>query len=165
MRSVRMLVCGTAVAAALAVPVAPAAAAVSGESDVSVSPMRAYPGSTVSVSTEVCGPDATYAKGQAEAGGQINLTDDGAAGELAGDFTVPEGAEAGVYTITVKCPPRTRVQASFEVVDRPAGAVSGGFGGAGGLNGTQIAIGGLLIAGAAAGGMATKRRRAASATA
>ncbi|MFC9272801.1 hypothetical protein ACFTXJ_34055 [Streptomyces zhihengii] len=162
MRSVRMLVCGTAVLAAVGLP-AVSAAAVSGESDVSVSPQRAYPGSTVSVSTEVCGPDATYAKGQAEAGGQINLTDDGAEGELAGDFTVPEGAEAGVYTITVKCPPRTKAEASFEVVGRPAGAVSGGFGGAGGLDGTQVAVGGLLIVGAAAGGMATKRRRAASA--
>lgn len=162
MRSVRMLVCGTAVLAALGAAAAPAAA-VSGESDVSVSPQRAYPGSTVTVSTEVCGPAATYAKGQAEAGGQINLTDDGAVGELAGDFTVPEVAEAGVYTITVKCPPRTRVEASFEVVGRPAGAVSGGFGGTGGLDGTQLVLGGLLIAGAAAGGVATKRRRAATA--
>jgi hypothetical protein len=156
MRTARILACSALTLCALGLP---SAAAAADGSDVSVSPQRAFPGSTITVSTEVCGPDATYAKGQAEAGGQINLTEGQDSDELVGDFTVPETAEDGVYTITVKCPPRTRVEASFEVVSRPEGAVRGGFGGAEGLNGTQIAIGSLLIAGAAAGTVASMRRR------
>ncbi|MGW0701510.1 hypothetical protein ACWD0A_19770 [Streptomyces sp. NPDC002867] len=156
MRSARILACSALTLCALGLT---AAAAGADESDVSVSPQRAFPGSTITVSTEVCGPDATYAKGQAEAGGQINLTEGQDSGELVGDFTVPETAEDGVYTITVKCPPRTRVETSFQVVSRPEGAVRGGFGGAEGVNGTQIAVGSLLIAGAAAGGALTMRRR------
>ncbi|MEV4331436.1 hypothetical protein AB0K02_12985 [Streptomyces sp. NPDC049597] len=155
MRSARILACSALTLCALGLP---ATAAGADESDVSVSPQRAFPGSTITVSTEVCGPDVTYAKGQAEAGGQINLTK-GHGSELVGDFTVPETAEDGEYTITVKCPPRTRVETSFQVVSRPEGAVRGGFGGAGGVNGTQIVVGSLLIAGAAAGGAVTMRRR------
>lgn len=81
-----------------------AATAAAEESEVSVSPEVAYPGSTVRVSTEVCGPDVGYAKGQAEVGGQINLLDGAREGELAGEFTVPDDTADGVYNITVKCP-------------------------------------------------------------
>lgn len=156
MRTARIFACGAMMLCALGLPVAAAGA---DESDVSVSPQRAFPGSTVTVSTEVCGEDVTYAKGQAEAGGQINLTEGRRSGELAGDFTVPDTAAAGVYTITVKCPPKTRVETSFEVVSPPKGAVHSGFGGSEGPNGTQVLVGSVLIAGAAAGGVVTMRRR------
>ncbi|MFD4139822.1 hypothetical protein [Streptomyces sp. NPDC058572] len=142
-----------------------AATAAAEESEVSVSPEVAYPGSTVRVSTAVCGPDVGYAKGQAEAGGQINLLESDREGELAGEFTVPDGTKGGIYNITVKCPPRTRVETTIEVAHRPSGAVHSGFGGATGTNFTQIAIGSALIAGAAAGGLVMMRRRAAGAPA
>ncbi|MET7620632.1 hypothetical protein [Streptomyces sp. NPDC005408] len=156
MRTARILACAALTLCALGLPETAAGA---DESEVFVSPQKAFPGSTITVSTEVCGPDVTYAKGQAAAGGQINLTEGQRSGELAGDFTVPDTAEEGVYTITVRCPPKTSVETSFEVVSRPEGAVHGGFGGAEGLNGTRAAVGSLLIAGAAAGGVLRMRRR------
>ncbi|WP_328394335.1 hypothetical protein OHS70_05815 [Streptomyces sp. NBC_00390] len=136
-----------------------AATAAAEESEVSVSPEVAYPGSTVRVSTEVCGPDVGYAKGQAEVGGQINLLDGAREGELAGEFTVPDDTADGVYNITVKCPPRTRVETTIEVARRPSGPVRGGFGGAGGTDPAEIAVGSALIAGAVAGGVVLMRRR------
>jgi hypothetical protein len=136
-----------------------AATAVAEESEVGVSPEVAYPGSTVRVSTEACGPDVGYAKGQAEAGGQINLLDGTREGELAGEFTVPDDTADGVYNITVKCPPRTRVETTIEVARRPNGSVRGGFGGTDGTDPAEIAIGSVMIAGAVAGGVVLMRRR------
>ncbi|MEU2156700.1 hypothetical protein ABZ532_17070 [Streptomyces sp. NPDC019396] len=134
-------------------------------SEIGVSPDVAFPGSTITVSTTACGDEVAYAKGQAEYAGQINLTETAHKGELAGDFTVPDDVEDGVYDITVKCPPGTRVETSFEVARRPNGAVHGGFGGATGLNGTEVVIGSALLAGASAIGVIAMRRRADSGSA
>ncbi|UUN28293.1 hypothetical protein [Streptomyces sp. FIT100] len=158
MRTARVLAVGALTVIAFGLP---GAAAVADESDVHVSPDVAYPGSTVTVSTSAC-ESGGYAKGQAEAGGQINLTESDNEGELAGEFTVPDDAADGVYSITVKCPPATRVMTEFEVARQPEGAVRGGFGGAGGMSGTEIAAGSALILGAA-GGLVARRRRAGAA--
>lgn len=136
-----------------------ASLAAADESEVSVSPRVAAPGSTVTVSTSACDPNVTYAKGQSEAGGQINMLENHNEGELAGDFTVPDDAKDGVYSITVKCPPSTRAMASFEVARRPDGPVHGGFGGASGLNSTEIVLGSVLLAAAATGGAIRMRHR------
>ncbi|MFE3328005.1 hypothetical protein [Streptomyces sp. NPDC059176] len=157
MRTARAALAGGALAVLALGSAAPLAAA--DESEVSVSPRVAAPGSTVTVSTSACGPDVTYAKGQAEAGGQINMVENQNEGELAGDFTVPGDAKDGVYSITVKCPPSTRATADFEVARQPNGPVRGGFGGASGLNSTEIVIGSLLLAAAATGGAIRMRNR------
>ncbi|MDH2389710.1 MULTISPECIES: hypothetical protein [Streptomyces] len=156
MRTARVRAVGALTMLALGFPAASAAA---DESEVHVSPGVAYPGSTVAVSTSACESDVAYAKGQAEAGGQINLLEGGTKGELSGEFTVPQDTEEGVYSITVKCPPSTRVVTEFEVARQPDGAVRGGFGGAGAMSGTEIAAGSALIVGAAAGGIVLRRRR------
>ncbi|MEU3299440.1 MULTISPECIES: hypothetical protein [unclassified Streptomyces] len=156
MRTARLLAGSALAMVALGIS---APAAVAEGSEVSVSPEVGYPGSTITVSTSICASDATYAKGQSEAGGQINLVESGREGELEGNFTVPANAKEGTYAITVKCPPGVRVDTEFEVARRPSGAVSGGFGGADGLNGTEVAIGAALILTAAAGGLLTMRRR------
>lgn len=157
MRTARLLAGSALALAALGIP---APVAVAEGSDVTVSPEVGYPGSTITVSTSgVCDPAATYAKGQAEIGGQINLTEGGSEGELAGTFTVPDDAKEGTYNITVKCPPGVRVESEFEVAERPNGAVSGGFGGGGGMNSTEMAIGAALVLTATAGGVLTLRRR------
>ncbi|MER7815837.1 hypothetical protein [Streptomyces sp. NPDC096153] len=157
MRTARLLAGSALALAALGIP---APAAVAEGSEITVSPEVGYPGSTITVSTSgACEPGATYAKGQAEIGGQINLTESGREGELEGTFTVPENAKEGTYDITVKCPPGVRVQSEFEVAGRPNGAVSGGFGGGGGMNSTEMAIGAVLVLTATAGGVLTLRRR------
>ncbi|MFE7777066.1 hypothetical protein ACFU5O_24875 [Streptomyces sp. NPDC057445] len=156
MSTARVLACGALVVIASALS---ASAAGADESDVRVSPHVASPGSTVTVSTEECGPDVAYAKGQAEEGGQINLTEGHRDGELSGDFTVPNSTEDGTYSITVKCPPGIRLETSFEVADHPNGPVRGGFGGADGLNGTEIVVGSALVLCATAGGVIMMRRR------
>ncbi|MFD5429176.1 hypothetical protein [Streptomyces sp. NPDC127084] len=157
MRSTRVLAVGALVVIACGWP---AVATAADESGISVSPDVAFPGSTVTVSTTVCEDDVTYAKGQAEYAGQVNLTETGDGGELAGGFTVPDDIEDGVYDLTVKCPPGTLVETTYQVARRPDGAVHGGFGGATGLNGTEVVIGSALLAGASAIGLIAMRRRA-----
>ncbi|WP_338677280.1 hypothetical protein V1460_33185 [Streptomyces sp. SCSIO 30461] len=157
MRSTRVLVVGAMVVIACGWQ---SVATAADESGIGVSPDVAFPGSTVTVSTTACEGDVAYAKGQAEYAGQIHLTETGHDGELAGDFTVPDDIKDGVYDITVKCLTGGRVETSYQVARRPDGAVHGGFGGATGLNGTEVVIGSALLAGASAIGLIAMRRRA-----
>jgi hypothetical protein len=143
----------------LSAPVAVAAGDAAGDSGIDISPGNGSPGSTVTVETEACGPEVTYGKGESEAGGKFHLFKGDRAGVLAGEFEIPEGAPSGSDTVTVKCPPRTKITDTYEVADRhPSGAVDAGFGGVRD-KGTHLAVGSALLAGAAAGGVLRMRRR------
>ncbi|MGW3628081.1 sortase [Streptomyces sp. NPDC000880] len=136
---------------------APAAVAAD-DSDIQIRPGTASPGSTVTVSTEACGEDVTYGKGESEAGGAFHLFEGDRAGVLTGEFQIPEETDLGSDTVTVKCPPRIKITDTYKVTDhQPSGAVDAGFGPAKD-RGTQFALGGVLLAGAAA-GVAVRRRR------
>ncbi|MFI8966379.1 sortase [Streptomyces sp. NPDC053493] len=149
---------------AVAVAAEPAAGAAAG--DVRINPGKAAPGSTVTVSTSACGEE-TYGKGESEAGGPFHLLPGDRKGVLVGEFQVPDDAVSGTDTVTLKCPPRTKQTVTYQISGRPHGGVDAGFGwaAAGGADGTdgrdaQLALGGLLLAGAVAGGVIRLRRRA-----
>jgi hypothetical protein len=138
----------------------PAAVAADG-SNVEISPWSASPGSTVTVTTTACGHDVTYGKGWSEAGGQFHLFEGDYAGELIGQFEVPEGTRPGSDTITLKCPPRIKITDTYQVTGRPpSGSVGAGFGPTEGGSAQRLALGGALIAAAGAGGAVGMRRRA-----
>lgn len=145
-------------ALALSAPAAVAAAG-DGSGDVRISPRKAAPGSTVTVSTTACGKE-TYGKGESEAGGKFHLFAGDRKGVLVGEFTLPADAPSGTDTVTLKCPPRIKLTATYQISGRPNGAVDAGFGGDA-SKGTQLAVGGLLLAGAATGGVIRMRRRSA----
>ncbi|WP_029382657.1 hypothetical protein [Streptomyces leeuwenhoekii] len=135
----------------------PAAAA--DDSGIDIHPWSASPGTTVTVSTTACGSDVTYGKGESEAGGKFHLFEGDGEGVLTGQFTVPEGEKPGTDTVTVKCPPRTKVTDEYEITGRqPKGAVEAGFGDARDTD-TQLVLGSALIAVAAGGWLVRMRRR------
>ncbi|MGW4103377.1 sortase [Streptomyces sp. NPDC004976] len=149
-------------AVALASPAAAATSGPASDPDIRFSTRHAAPGATVSVSTTACGSE-TYGKGESEAGGKFHLLPGDRKGVLAGEFRVPSGTETGTYTVTLKCPPRVKVTGTFRVgTGNPSGAVDAGFG-ADNDNGTQLALGAVLLAGAVAGGVFRMRRRPAAA--
>ncbi|MFE0451773.1 sortase [Streptomyces sp. NPDC058914] len=136
------------------------AAAAADDSGLDIRSGNGSPGSTVTVSTEACGADVTYGKGESEVAGSFHLFEGESKGVLTGRFTVPEGASPGTDTVTVKCPPRTRVTDTYELsAARPDGAVEAGFGDSKDTT-PQLALGGALIAAAAAGWMVRLRQRA-----
>ncbi|OAH12829.1 sortase [Streptomyces jeddahensis] len=136
----------------------PAALAADG-SDVQINPWSASPGSTVTVTTTACGPDVDYGKGWSKVGGQFHLFEGDYPGELVGQFEIPEGTRPGNDTITLKCPPRIKITDTYQVTGRPpSGSVGAGFGPAE-SDGMQLALGGALLAGAAAGGVIRVHRR------
>ncbi|MFF6780226.1 sortase [Streptomyces sp. NPDC012510] len=139
----------------------PAAAATNeptGDPGMHISPSHATPGSTVTVSTRACGSEI-YGKGESEAGGKFHLLPGDGEGVLTGEFKVPDGTAAGGYTITLKCPPRVKITGTHWVgTGNPSGAVDAGFGAAND-KGTQLALGTVLLAGAAVGGAIKMRRR------
>ncbi|WP_330234917.1 sortase [Streptomyces sp. NBC_00566] len=139
----------------LQIPVAAAAE----DSDVRIDPWNAAPGSTVTVSTSACDPDADYGKGRSEVGGDFHLFEGDEEGELTGEFQIPEGARAGSDIVTLKCPPLTKVTETYQVTGHsPKGSVNAGFGPAED-SGTGLAVGGGLLATAAAGGLVLMWRR------
>ncbi|WP_405600150.1 sortase [Streptomyces sp. NBC_01410] len=143
------------VVGALALSV-PAAVAADG-SGIQIRPGKASPGSTITVSTTACGKE-TYGKGTSEAGGAFHLFKGERAGVLTGQFKVPEDTGPGVHGVTVKCPPRIKITDTHLITaDSPSGPVDAGFGADD--KSTQLALGGVLIAGAAAGGVLRMRRR------
>jgi hypothetical protein len=138
----------------LQVPVAAA-----DDSDVRIDPWNASPGSTVTVSTRACDPDADYGKGRSEVGGEFHLFEGDEEGVLTGRFQIPEGARPGSDTVTLKCPPLTKVTETYQVTGRsPSGSVNAGFGPAEDT-GMGLALGGGLLATAAAGGVVWMCRR------
>ncbi|MER7663639.1 MULTISPECIES: sortase [unclassified Streptomyces] len=139
---------------ALSAPVAAAA----GESDgeVRISPEQASPGTTVTVTTTACGKEI-YGKGESDAGGKFHLLEGDRKGVLVGEFQVPEDAESGTDTVTLKCPPRTKATAEYSIADRPSGALDAGFGDPGD-KGSQLAVGSLLLSGAVVAGVVRARR-------
>ncbi|MGW7356990.1 sortase [Streptomyces sp. NPDC054802] len=149
-------------ALALSSPAAAAVAAGEGDGSVSISERKATPGTTITVTTTACGKE-TYGKGESEAAGPFHLFEGDRAGELVGEFQVPADAASGSDTVTLKCPPRVKVTGTYQITGRPSGAVDAGFGDATGRT-TQFALGGALLAGAAAGTVARTRRRASSVT-
>ncbi|WP_225802163.1 sortase [Streptomyces sp. NK15101] len=165
---------------------APTALAAPGESDVRITPLNASPGTTVTVTTTACGKE-TYGKGESEAGGKFHLLPGDRSGVLVGEFVVPEGAVSGTDTVTLKCPPRIKQTATYRISGRPHGGVEAGFGWAAGAAGpagkavagstgkavaapaaeaagdsakVPLALGGVLLAGAVAGGAVHLHRRA-----
>lgn len=146
---------------ALAAPAAMAADP-AGEQTIRIGPASASPGSLVTVSTRACGKE-TYGKGTSEAAGAFHLFEGDRKGVLVGEFEVPDGARPGTDTVTVKCPPRIQMTGTYRIADRtPSGGVAAGF--TVPVNhGAQLALGGVLLAGAAAGTVFKMRRRAASA--
>jgi hypothetical protein len=135
------------------------AAVAAGDSDVHINPWNAYPGSTVEVSTTACGPDVDYGKGWSEVGGEFHLFEGDSEGVLTGQFQIPEGTRPGSDTVTLKCPPLVKVTDTYQVTGRPpSGSVSAGFGPAEDT-GVELALGGALLAGAAAGGVVRMCRR------
>ncbi|MER5207484.1 sortase [Streptomyces sp. NPDC002825] len=164
---------------------APAALAAPGDPEVRITPLNAAPGTTVTVTTTACGKE-TYGKGKSEAGGDFHLLPGGRQGVLVGEFVVPDGAASGTDTVTLKCPPRIKQTVTYRISGRPHGGVEAGFGWAAGAagragtvaaagaagsaataaepaadsTGTPLAAGGVLLAGAVAGGALHLRRRA-----
>ncbi|MFB7453133.1 sortase [Streptomyces sp. NPDC056194] len=165
---------------------APTALAAPGSPDVRITPMNASPGTTVTVTTTACGKE-TYGKGESDAAGKFHLLPGGRAGVLVGRFVVPEDAAAGTDTITLKCPPRIKQTVTYHISGRPHGGVEAGFGWAAGaaapapgpaaapapgpaaapagepatgITGNPLALGGVLLAGAVAGGAVHLSRRA-----
>ncbi|MEU2064890.1 sortase [Streptomyces sp. NPDC013455] len=135
------------------------AAAAADDSEVHIEPWNAAPGSTVRVSTGACDPDADYGKGFSEVAGEFHLFEGDEEGVLTGEFQIPEGTEPGSDTVTLKCPPLTKVTETYRVTGRsPSGSVDAGFGPAEDT-GAGLALGGLLVT-AAAGSVVWKRRRA-----
>ncbi|WP_242432283.1 hypothetical protein [Streptomyces avermitilis] len=101
----------------------------------------------------------TYGKGESEAGGQFHLFEGDHKGELTGEFQIPEGEKPDTDTVTVKCPPRTKITDTYQITGRqPNGAVEAGFGDANDTD-TQVAVGGVLLAAAATGCLVRMRRR------
>lgn len=136
---------------------APAAGAAD-DPRLTIHPRHAAPGSTVTVSTNACGKEK-YGKGESAAAGKFHLFGSGD-GVLTGHFKVPADAEPGTDEVLVKCPPRTKLTGTYRIVrHRPGGPVDAGSGGMAGTGSNQLALGGLLLAGAAAGGIVTIRRR------
>lgn len=147
---------GTVLAIGVLALQSPTAAA--DDSDLHIRPGNASPGSTVTVSTTACGPDVTYGKGESEAGGPFHLFEGDDRGELTGEFQIPEDGSPDTDTVTVKCPPRTKITDTYQITGRePNGAVEAGFADAEDTD-TRIAVGGALLAAAAAGGLARMRR-------
>ncbi|CAL9281074.1 sortase [Streptomyces sp. SudanB182_2057] len=135
----------------------PAAAAADG-SDIRINPWNASPGSTVTVSTSACDPDSDYGKGTSEAGGDFHLFAGDEEGVLTGEFQIPEGTEPGSDTVTLKCPPLTKVTGTYQITGpSPEGSVDAGFGPADD-SGTGLALGGGLLFTAAAGAIWLYRR-------
>ncbi|MFF0033385.1 sortase [Streptomyces avermitilis] len=143
---------------ALQIPVAAAA----GDSGLDIRSRQTAHGSTVTVSTTTCGADVTYGKGESEVAGAFHLFEGEREGVLTGEFTVPEGSSPSTDTVTVKCPPRTRITESYQLPTRqPEGAVEAGFGHTGQTS-PQFALGAVLVAAAAAGGLMRMRHRSSS---
>ncbi|MDQ0791916.1 sortase [Streptomyces sp. B1I3] len=143
---------------AFAAPAAEAAAGPSGDQTIHISPAHASPGSQVTLSTRACGKE-TYGKGTSEAGGAFHLLEGDRKGVLVGVFQIPRDAEPGTDTVTVKCPPRIKITDTYRITDRaPRGGVDAGFG-TPSDNSAQLAVGGVLLAGAVAGGVIRTRRR------
>ncbi|MER5966488.1 sortase [Streptomyces sp. NPDC002057] len=145
---------------------APTALAAEGESstasrDVRVHPRNAAPGSTVTVTTTACGKE-TYGKGVSEAAGNFHLFAGERPGVLVGEFKLPKDSVSGTDTLTLKCPPRVKLTATYQIAGRPNGAVDAGFGGTAD-KGTEFGLGWLLVGAAVAGGAVKMRRRATAA--
>ncbi|MEV5971570.1 sortase [Streptomyces sp. NPDC051921] len=148
---------------AVAAVAEPAAGEAAG--DVRISPGKAAPGTTVTVTTSACGNE-TYGKGESEAAGSFHLLPGDRKGVLVGEFRLPEDAVSGTDTVTLKCPPRIKQTVTYQISGRPHGAVEAGFGWAAGAaegddKGLQLALGGLLLGGAVVGGVIRLRRTSA----
>ncbi|WP_435191177.1 sortase [Streptomyces sp. bgisy126] len=164
MRLARTGATAVLIVGALVLP-APTALAAEGEAaasgDVRVTPGTASPGDTVTVSTTACGKE-TYGKGESVAGGKFHLLPGDRKGVLTGEFRLPKDASSGTDTVTLKCPPRKKLTATYRVSGRPNGAVDAGFGGAAGEE-AGSGLGWLLAGAAVAAGAFGMRRRAAGA--
>ncbi len=145
------------VVAALALSAPAAAAAGESDGDVRITPEKAAPGTTVTVSTTACGKEI-YGKGESVAGGKFHLLESDRKGVLVGEFQIPEDADSGTDTVTLKCPPRIKATADYSIAGRPSGALDAGFG-ATTDKGSHLAVGGLLLSGAVVGGVVRARRR------
>ncbi|MFD5574140.1 MULTISPECIES: sortase [Streptomyces] len=141
------------VALCLSIPVSAAA----DDSEITIRSGDGTPGSTVTVTTSGCGEGETYGKGQSELAGDFHMFEGDREGELKGEFTLPDGVEAGEDTVTVKCPPLTKLTGTYQI-GYPNGSVDAGFGDSSDRT-TQLAVGSALLAAAATGAVVTMRRR------
>ncbi|MEU9557338.1 hypothetical protein [Streptomyces fumanus] len=171
MRRTARLLSGTALAAATAglLAAAPAyAGEADGSGDLRIYPSSVVPGDRATADTAACGEDGTAAGDASAVGaGSFTLAARGPAGEAAGEFRVPPGAQPGTYEIVARCAEGDRRVTGDLVVTLtsaervyPRGSVKTGVGGALGPDPVQTAAGVAALAVAAAGGTWLLHRRA-----
>lgn len=160
------LAAGTAVAAALLVPFAPAASAADRPvPNVHATPGEVQPGQTIQLTLTCPTEAAVVAAGTSQAG--TILFGVATSGVFTGTLQVSASTPAGSYTVNASCsagPPAGKpVVASTTVVvagHKVTGPVSTGLGGAaGGPDTTQVVLGSALAAGALGVGTVMLRRR------
>lgn len=166
MRTTARLLTGTALAVASIGLAAPGAYA--GDwGRLELTPATATPGTTITVSTTVCGPKGHGVGDASELGaGEFKLTPGTDKDVVVGQFTIPHRAEPGTFTITVECDNGKTATGDLVVQKKhhePSGHVRTGVGGSVGPDTTQIAAGAALLAAAAVGGTLLLRRRASGA--
>ncbi|KOV67918.1 hypothetical protein [Streptomyces sp. MMG1121] len=134
-----------------------------------VYPSNVVPGSHVTVNTPFCGDkDAATGDAGAVGAGTFLLAPSAHAGDVVGQFQVPESAQPGTYEIVVKCAEGNRQVKGDLVVAlnaahgqmQPRGSLKTGVGGALGPDPVQTAVGVAALAVAAAGGTWLLHRRA-----
>ncbi|MEU9298360.1 hypothetical protein ACFY8P_05610 [Streptomyces sp. NPDC012693] len=165
MRTTVRLFTGTALTvAAIGALAAPAAFAGNSES-LEVYPSEASPGTTVTVNTLACGK---HGRGVGDANslgaGEFHLSSSTHKEVVVGQFTVPEHARAGTYSISVACDNGKTARGDLTVKHRrPSGHVQTGVGGSVGPDTAQVTAGVAVLAAAAVGGVWLLRRRASGA--
>ncbi|MGD6756931.1 hypothetical protein [Streptomyces sp. BH105] len=123
------------------------------------------PGASVTANTSACGEDRTATGDAGSLGaGEFPLQTATQQGSVTGQFKVPTGARSGTFPITVTCESGTEVRQTLTVSGRGGtelGGVKAGDGGSlGTLSVAQLALGGVLIAGALGAAGYYARRRA-----
>ena len=150
------------VPSALASPAAAATSGPTSDPGIHFSTRHAAPGATVSVSSTACGSE-TYGKGESEAGGKFHLLAGRPRGRIDRRNSRCRAAPRPVLHRHPEVPAPSQSDGYVPVgTGNPSGAVDAGFG-AGNDNGTQLALGAVLLAGAVAGGVIKMRRRPAAA--
>ncbi|MGP3776721.1 hypothetical protein ACTWJ8_38405 [Streptomyces sp. SDT5-1] len=124
------------------------------------------PGASVTASTSACGDDRAASGDAASVGaGEFPLETATQEGSVTGQFKIPGGSRSGTFPITVTCESGAVVRRTVTVSAGRGGTELGGVkagdgGSLGTLSVTQLALGGVLIAGALVAAGHYARRRA-----
>ncbi|MEU9302836.1 hypothetical protein [Streptomyces sp. NPDC048269] len=146
-------------AASLAIAAATPAALAYAAPTATVSPSTVAPGGRVSLNVAGCG--TRTGRASSSAFGEVSLTPGNAgATNLFGNATVYRNAVQGTHRVTFECggPGGERVTVALNVA--PGGARGGTGGSIASVSTGQIAVGGVLVAGALGAGVWVLRRRA-----